>query len=120
MQPTALPLCGHACLAMVLGVGLIEAMKRMGHSRSTRTRELVEALGDRAEDKRLIPVRQRPIPEFAVLKVTWNIRRRSHFVVRKGSFVHDPLMPAKMLYKSWSSWLEGRGRVTSALKLKEE
>ena len=104
---------------MVLNISITEAIEKMGHKRSTRTRELVAALGSRVKDKRLIPVRQRPIPEWAVLKVTWeNKPRRSHFVIHFYGYIYDPLIYAGKITKhNWDLWLEGRGRVTSALKL---
>lgn len=117
-QHPSLPLCGHACLAMVLGLKLDEAIDKMGHKRTTRTRELVAALGKRAKDRRLIPVRQRAIPEFAVMKVTWKGRpQRGHFAIHQHGYVHDPLLPGKMTRHDWDLWVGDRGRVTSALEL---
>lgn len=117
-QPTGSNLCGHACLAMILGLTLDEGVERMGHGRSTRTRELVKALGDKVKDSRLIPVRQRDEPTFAILKVTWNGKpRRSHFVVRRGDRIHDPSYRYGMSRHNWDLFIKDHGRVTSALEL---
>lgn len=102
---------------MVLGLDLASGVERMGHKRATKTRELVAALGDRAKDKRLVPVRQRPVPEHAILKVTWNGPRRSHFVVHWAGYIYDPEWPDKETKHIWDLWVECYGRVTSALEV---
>lgn len=90
----------------------------MGHKRSTRTRELVKAIGTLAKDRRLIPLRQRPAPHKAVLKVRWGDSNRSHFVVKVGKLIYDPAFPQAWDLHDWETWIQHRkGRVTSALEL---
>jgi len=43
-QPAGSRLCGHACVAMVVGVPLEEVIAVIGHSHGTKTKELVSAL----------------------------------------------------------------------------
>lgn len=39
-QPTGSSLCGQTCLAMILDIGLNEAIKLVGHKRGTQTKHL--------------------------------------------------------------------------------
>lgn len=44
LQPRDSKLCGQACIAMVAGVSLDEAVKVVGHTQATRTQDLIKAL----------------------------------------------------------------------------
>lgn len=116
-QPTESHLCGQACVAMCLGITLDEAIERIGHNRSTRTREIVTALGAVAAERRLVA--RRAEPEDALLKVTWAGRpRRSHWVIRRGCTIHDPALRGAVLRATYDRMITRvGGRVTSSLKL---
>lgn len=118
-QPEGSNLCGHACLAMVLGLDLDAACKQMGHKRKTYTRELVAALGDHADGTRLHPLKKgTAIPLFCVLKVTWK-RDHGHFVVYKAPDVYDPEALTPVSFGLWRDWVARHGgRVTSFLRLR--
>ena len=118
-QPEGSRLCGHACLAIVLGITLAEACKKLGHRRGTYTKELVAALGSRATDQRLVPLRQRSSPRQAILKVRWGKTHRSHFVVKSGSKIYDPMKPGPLEVRLWEEWIAwDGGLITSALGLR--
>lgn len=122
-QPEGSKLCGHSVLAMVRGIPLDEAVKRMGHGdRGTRTRELVKALGSQALYRRLTVIGRRPlleVPDPCVLKVCWPEKSRSHFVLRVGYLVHDPLYAAPVDILEWTGLVaRGRGRITSYLPVR--
>jgi hypothetical protein len=118
-QPEGSSLCGHAVLAMVLDLSLDKACDRMGHSRSTRTRELVKALGPAALGSRLTRLsRRHPMPHTCVLKVCWKGTHKSHFVLKTGSDIHDPLLTGPVTLEGWSQVLKKSGRVTSFLPVR--
>ena len=119
-QPEGSNLCGHACLAMVLGIDLEAAKARLGHGRRTRTRELVAALGEHAEGARLRPLKKdTELPDFALLKVTW-APNQGHFVVYAAPLVFDPSLPGSVTFKPYYQWWvdSHKGRVTSFLALR--
>jgi len=119
-QPAGKPYCGQSVLAMVLGLDLCAGIVRMEHARSTRTRELVDALGDHALDTRLRLVNKThllDLPDPCVLKVRW--KKGSHYVLRVGLTVHDPIMPRGLDVLYWAEWLATvGGRVTSYLRVR--
>lgn len=102
---------------MCLGITLAEAIEKIGHSHSIRTRELVAVLGDVAKESRLTA--QRAEPEDALLKVTWSGRpRRSHWVIRRGHRIHDPNLRKSVPRVYYNRLLATvGGRITSSLAL---
>lgn len=123
-QPPDSRLCGQSVVAMVLGIPLGAACMRVGHSHATRTRDLIRALGAVCLDDRLVEVRQRPLPEFAVLKVVkleQDPRKNFHWALRRGPEVYDPALFTRV---SLEGWLEVRCvrkgcRVISTLRLRD-
>lgn len=104
---------------MVLGVSLAAATTLVGKRGATRTKDLVAALGAKAKGTRLTQVRHHPEPERAILKVTWT-KTRSHYVVKDGAYIHDPIMPWRMDRQIWDRWMAQKGgRVTSWLQISE-
>jgi len=102
---------------MVLGVSLAAATTMVGKRGLTRTKALVEALGAKAKGGRLTQVRHHPEPERAILKVTWT-KTRSHYVVKDGAHIHDPILPARLTRQIWDRWVAQKGgRVTSWLQI---
>ena len=41
LQPVGSNMCGQACIAMIAGISIEEAVKAVGHRHSTKTREIV-------------------------------------------------------------------------------
>ncbi len=121
-QPEGSKLCGHSVAAMVLGVPLDEAVVKVGHRRGTRTRELVAALGAQALAGRLTVIGRTPlleVPDPCVLKVCWDEKSRSHYALRVGYFVHDPLYPAAVDLLEWTGLVARKlGRITSFLPVR--
>ena len=44
IQPKGKPVCGHCCVAMILGVSLKKAYKILGHQRETSIEDMLKAL----------------------------------------------------------------------------
>ena len=95
-QPAGSRICGQACLAMLAGIALEEAVRVVGHRRGTKTREILAAL-----DKLGVPhaPRLRPIRGGQVIKVPsllvvrFGQRRGSwHWVVLNGVDMLDPAL----------------------------
>lgn len=121
-QPADSKLCGHSVLAMVSGVSLEEACKTLGHRRGTRTGELVAALGDLALCGRLSVIGRRPLlslPDPCILKVCWEERHRSHYVLRVGTSAFDPVFSVPLDLSHWAVYVEQKkGRITSYLPVR--
>lgn len=95
-QPKPSNLCGQACVAMILGISLDEAIERMKTRGGTRTKQLVKVLRDSGKvtcNGKLSRVRKdfKP-PKCAVMKMCWKegTRRRSHWVVWNEGWWYDP------------------------------
>lgn len=93
-QPPSSHLCGQACLAMILHLGLSEAVEEVGHKHSTKTKDLVKVLdryGIVNSGRLKVCRRDRMRPKCRIAK----LRRRNkyggwHWVVCwKGNF-YDP------------------------------
>lgn len=120
-QPPASRMCGQAVVAMVLRTTLKEACRRIGHGHGTRTKELLRVLGPICVDGKLIVLRKREMPEYAILKLVEVGRegRSWHWVLRKGTEIYDPALPTRVSFEAWHDVRcvrRGR-RVTSALRL---
>ena len=125
MQHPGSKLCGHAVVAMALGIHLDVAITLIGHQRTTKTRELVKALGNLVcsphVEPRLTQIWGRhlwDLPEVSVLRVRWHQGTdRGHFVLRDGPYIHDPLEAGPHPIASWEEKIEPHGKVTSFLPL---
>ena len=118
-QPKDSNLCGQACVAMILDITLEDAIKRVGKKGKTRTKDIVGAVGEVAQEARLVPVRQRPtLPKRALTKVTWT-KGQSHWVVFWDGMVFDPSLDQGHDHLSWAAYIADipGARVTSTLKL---
>jgi hypothetical protein len=58
------------------------------------------------------------MPHTCVLKVCWKGTHKSHFVLKTGSDIHDPLLTGPVTLEGWSQVLKKSGRVTSFLPVK--
>jgi len=123
MQPRGSYVCAQSCIAMVKGLDLAAGCALVGHSRKTKTKELLAALGPMAGSDRLQRVgRDLPsFPAFCILRVRWGVTSCGHFVVVKDGIVYDPLRSRDTPFGPWLLWL-GRndGRITSFLPLIED
>lgn len=121
-QPRGSKLCGHSVLAMVRGLSLERAVEIISHRHGTRTRELVSALDGHALHTRLTVIGRRALlglPDPCVLKVCWEEKSRSHYVLRSGTFVHDPTFPIPLDLLYWAGWVSKmEGRITSFLPVR--
>lgn len=117
-QPNGSPLCGQACVAMLLGVTLEESIQKMNRVRGTTIKHLIAALSHkyRFNQHRLTRICHADIyllPSLAILRVRWN-PKESHWVVKCGDYVYDPLGDRQPLS---SFVLTTEGRITSFLEL---
>jgi hypothetical protein len=113
-QPDGSKLCAHCCVAMVLGITLEEAIKRVGHRRGTRNHELVRALGVTGK---FLPSRDVTDPSIIRIK---GPKSRHHVALLAGGKVYDPdyAKPAPS-FDEWVRFVEGGlgWRIVSHLKL---
>lgn len=122
-QPSGSNLCGQTCVAMIAEVSLQRVCTVMGHSHSTRTREIVtvlRALGIECSDRlqriskqTRFPARD-PLPKRCIVHVVWdkpNGGYHRHWIVYWNGqiFNPDPGSGYRM-----TSFLEIRGRNESA------
>jgi hypothetical protein len=85
--------CGQACIAMILGVSLDEAVKIVGKRRGTQTKSLVWALrshGFKCSDRLQRLLDNQPLPRNAILKVKLEGGRNWHWVLIWNGMWHDP------------------------------
>ena len=123
--------CACAVAAMLLDRPLAELVAEMRPSPRTGVphRRLIAALragGLRVED-RFKSIHARPLPDVAVVRVTWGDRRVGHVVLKVQRRWFDPLlarpftgMPPDAVVTSrnivpWS----GGGRITSSLEVRD-
>jgi hypothetical protein len=123
-QPPESRLCGQSVVAMVLGIPLGEACRRVGHSHATQTKDLIRALGEICLDDRLIEIRHRPLPEYAVVKVVQlgrDPRTGFHWVLRRGPEVYDPALYTKVSLEGWREvrCVRKGCRIVSTLRLRD-
>ena len=117
-QPPGTRLCGQACLAMLTGRSLEEAVETVGHCRGTKTKELAKALrslGSSCGD-RLVPFGKRGVPEgFRGLGKLRSGSGSWHWVVLWDSYAIDPLVGRPVLLQAWQPV---DGRLTSGLEVR--
>lgn len=129
MQPSGSMLCGQAVVAMVFGASrgtgpqpsLTDGIGAVGHSHTTKTRELIHALRFFTNATRLTTLGSRSIldlPYFSVLRVRLHVGAdKGRFVLRAGPVVHDPLEAGPYPLDNWLGRIEAHGRVTSFIPL---
>jgi hypothetical protein len=96
-QPYGSNLCGQACIAMLSGSSLNDAVRLVGKSGLTRTRDLVAAIrtgrgflmGVRCPDS-LIRLRENSLPRNCIVKASSPDRKRSHWMLIWKYVLHDP------------------------------
>ncbi len=114
-QPPDSYQCGQACVAMICGIPLDEAVMVVRTSFKTRTKQIVAALRSMGIqcDKRLR--RGTPLAhQTAILKVTHNTSKRSHWVVWHGGWCYDP---ASEVITDTGSWYLRDWHTTSFLAI---
>lgn len=85
--------CGQACIAMILGVTLRDAVMLVGHADGTSTQELAEVLQwfDVSCGDRLSRAFKRGFPADCLVRVsTHRFSRASHWIVRLRGIWFDP------------------------------
>lgn len=119
-QPT-LTSCAQACIAMITGIDVSYLIERMkpGPKSGTRGAAIVRELrniGVRCGD-RFQPIRGRPFPRFAIVRIT-HTDKRGHVVVKHESTWFDPMLeapfqgdPPRAAVTPWA----GGSRITSTL-----
>lgn len=123
-QPTPTS-CAPACVAMVTGVDVhtLIAEMRPGPKRGTAHERIIRALRARGVQcgDRFQSVRGRPLPRFAIVRIT-HPNKRGHVVVKHEQTWFDPLLdalftgdPPRGLVTPWA----GGSRITSALWVDE-
>lgn len=114
LQPEGSEQCGQACVAMAAGVSLKRAIKAVGHSRGTDTKDLVFALHKLGVvcASRLVRIsRKRPnIPPRALvhINVVHEQRDDSHWMLNWDGKIIDPGGRYPDGYQKWRimSYLE--------------
>ena len=93
-QPPGSSLCGHACVATVLGITLDRAVALIGHKHGTKAKELgavLRALGVSCDLVRTRKTKNAMIPMRALCALSApGKRRRFHWVLLWDGIVHDP------------------------------
>lgn len=92
-QPEGSKLCGQTCVAMVTGCSLDESIAAIGHKRGTCWSELRDAIihfGCQADQKLTRVKSLAEMPELCIARVYWD-RKQSHWIVRFGVHVFDPV-----------------------------
>ncbi len=91
-QPLDSNLCGQACVAMLLGINLEDAINIIKKRGLTSFRNLAPALRTtyRIHYTRLKVIRHSVLPEICIIKVTWK-RGGSHWIVKYKSQIYDPV-----------------------------
>jgi hypothetical protein len=92
-QPKRSKLCGHACVAMVAGVSLAEAVLAIGHRRATKTSDLIPTLrklGVRCGDQLRIAPPDNTYTGTCIVQLRWPRRRNWHWVVIHDGALYDP------------------------------
>jgi len=89
--------CGQACLAMMAGCTLKEAMVAVGHRRATTQDEIVRAakkLGLRPLTSGWKVAREiESFPPLAIMKMRRKYRKRGHWCCYVDGVYHDPALP---------------------------
>ena len=95
-QPPGSSICGHCCVAMVLGVRVDKVIQEIGHKHGTKAKELVGVLrnhGVRCVGRRTAWFGGGPLPQRALLSLSdvyEKGHRRFHWVLKWGAMIHDP------------------------------
>lgn len=120
-QPKDSTVCGQCCVAMVTGKSLKKVIEIFGHSHSTRTKELYNALrnlGFKCVDSRLKRfTNNTALPRFGILKITYDWRKNNgHWVVIKNFMIYCPSDGIS----HWTTYGFSKGRITSFLEIKRK
>lgn len=103
-QPAGSALCGHSCIAMVLGISLDDSIKLVGHRHGVRNHEIIRALGGRCETKRSVSYRSgSTIPDPSIIRVKGQ-KSRHHVALYSGGQVYDPAFAKEA--PSLSEWIK--------------
>lgn len=118
-QPAGSNLCGQACVAILLDIGLNQSIKLFGTRGGTKTRLLCRALGIKHRRLKVIKNLDKLPNETIICKVTWN-HKGSHWIIvdKSRNLVIDPSLDQPTFY-SWyiKEFLVDRGGITSYLPL---
>lgn len=90
--------CGHACIAMLADKDESEIHKIIGHSKGTKTKEMVNALNSlniNNTQKLIRFCKKNSPPHAAILKVIPSARKNTsggwHWMLKYGYKIYDPL-----------------------------
>jgi hypothetical protein len=124
-QPPGSSLCGHCCVAMVLGITLEETIKRIGYVRGTKAKELALVLrigGVACKSRRIRYTPRKALPKRALLALSRRSNRRKfHWVLLWDGWVYDPEFCAPWLLTQYLSFFDGADNadLTSYLPLED-
>lgn len=117
-QPDGSSLCGQACVAMLIGIGMAKVVLSTGKTRGTNLKDLLPLLKTKyhINQARLQRVTNNHwLPDLALLKVTWH--KGSHWVIKNSEMIYDPGSGIIGL-DEYKDYIAHRGRITSFLSLK--
>lgn len=122
-QPQNSSLCGQSCVAMYCGVTLEESVKAFASKGGTRTRQVISVIQSFGVDMDYKPLqlikKDSTLPETCIIKIVWEGKKRSHWILKKGNVVHDPSYASPCTdFSVYNSWLKEYGKMTSYLELK--
>lgn len=115
-QPENSNLCGQACVAMLLGISLKESIELIGRKGRTSLKHLkpilstIYTIGLRKRSNVYIDSK---VP--CLLTVTWDYKKRKHWVIGRLRKIYDPLMGKPSPLEEYLN--EIKGRVTSYIPL---
>jgi hypothetical protein len=126
-QPSGSSICGHCCVAMVLGVQVDKIIQEIGHKHGTKAKELVGVLRNHgvgcAPKRKVWTGKNGPLPERAILSVSGQSHSRYHWVLLWDNEVHDPVCRTPCHRITFVSICNPRGahgdelRITSYLEI---
>lgn len=108
-QPDKSKVCGQCCLATILGITLEEAVKLVGHSRGTYTKELTKHF-------EASPLKRgKPDAVNGLCKVHFKTAKNTHWVIYIGGLVYEPAYGGMIPFNEWAEF-DG-ARITSHVEI---
>lgn len=101
-QPDKSYLCGQACIAMILGKSLDEAVDIIGHRRGTWGSNLIKALGLNGRLQRV--TQKNPLSDLCIMSIRYTGKRGGHWAIKEFDTVLDPAFPYRVDFRLWENF----------------